>query len=83
VVQEVTIEPYEKNGEKWGGFFLKILLLFLPTTLYCKIKNPQVVHFLYSKKSNELSAVANRILEEGFENSIAKSNGQESAYGNY
>lgn len=59
-LQEVIVEPYEKNGwEKWGIFFMEN---FMGTTAFsqdCKLLNKEVIKFRMNKKENILKAVAN------------------------
>lgn len=58
-LQEVVLEPFEKNGwDKWGKFFMEN---FIGTTEYaedCVIKNKEVIRFRNSKKENRLTAIA-------------------------
>lgn len=58
-LEEVVIEPYEKNGwEKWGKWFTDN---FLGTSAYsrdCRIKNPDVLKFRNSKRTNSLTVTA-------------------------
>jgi hypothetical protein len=58
-LQEVVLEPFEKDGwQKWGKFFLDN---FIGTNEYaedCVIKNKEVIRFRNSKKENRLTAIA-------------------------
>jgi hypothetical protein len=58
-LEEIIIEPYEKNGwEKWGKWFTEN---FLGTSEYgqdCRIKNPDVLKFRNSKRTNDLTVTA-------------------------
>ncbi len=58
-LQEVIVEPYEKNGwEKWGSFFIEH---FIGTSAYasqCKLLNKDVIKFRFNKKANTLKAMA-------------------------
>jgi len=62
-LQEVIVEPYEKNGwEKWGDFFMQN---FMGTTAFyqdCKLVNKETIKFRLNKKENILKAVANEQL---------------------
>jgi hypothetical protein len=55
----VFVEPDEKDGwNRWGKFFLDN---FIGTTAYsedCRLKNPEVLRFRYSKKTNRLTVLA-------------------------
>lgn len=63
-LQEVVVQPYEKNGwEKWGQFFLDNLIGTTEYAADCKLKNPQVVKFRYDKKAHIISAYADEPLE--------------------
>ncbi len=63
VLDEVIVEPYDKNGwEKFGVFFVEN---FIGTSAFaedCKLLNKQVVKFRYSKKRNTLQAFADEPL---------------------
>jgi hypothetical protein len=58
-LQEVIVEPYEKNGwEKWGIFFIE---KFIGTTAFakdCKLLNKEVVKFRHNRKNNILQVMA-------------------------
>lgn len=59
VLQTVVIEPYEKDGwEKWSQFFLESFIGTSSNAKECTIKNPGIIRFRNSKKTNELSAYA-------------------------
>lgn len=58
-LEAVIIEPYEKDGwEKWGRWFTEN---FIGTSEYsrdCRIKNPEVLRFRNSRKTNKLTVIA-------------------------
>ncbi|HCL04535.1 MAG TPA: hypothetical protein DHW64_00520 [Chitinophagaceae bacterium] len=59
ILDEVIVEPYEKNGwEKYGQFFLDNFIGTSALAKDCKLKNPQTVRFRYNKKENILRAFA-------------------------
>jgi hypothetical protein len=59
-LQEVIVEPYEKNGwEKWGSFFMENFIGTSAFSRDCKLLNKDVIKFRFSKKSNTLKAIAN------------------------
>ncbi len=62
-LQEVIVEPYEKDGwEKWKTFFIEN---FIGTSAYaadCKLLNREVIRFRFSKKNNTLQAFADEPL---------------------
>lgn len=62
-LQEVIVEPYDKDGwEKWGRFFLDN---FIGTSVYaynCKLLNKDAVKFRFSKQKNTLQAFADETL---------------------
>jgi hypothetical protein len=63
ILQTVIVEPYEKDGwEKWGKLFLESFIGTSANALNCTIKNKEVIHFRNSKKTNELSAIADEPL---------------------
>lgn len=63
VMETVVVEPYEKDGwEKWGKFFLESFIGTTANSLSCTIKNKNVIHFRNSKKTNELTAIADEPL---------------------
>jgi hypothetical protein len=57
-LQEVIVEPFDKNGwEKWGSFFIEN---FIGTSAFasdCKLLNKDVVKFRHNKKNNTLKAI--------------------------
>lgn len=59
-LQEVIVEPYDKNGwERWGDFFIEN---FIGTSAFardCKLLNRDVIKFRFSKKKNKLEVIAN------------------------
>lgn len=62
-LEEVIVEPYEKNGwEKWGTFFIDYLIGKTPNALDCKLLNKEVVKFRFKKKENVLRAFADEPL---------------------
>jgi hypothetical protein len=58
-LETVIIEPFEKDGwQKWGRWFIEN---FLGTSEYgrdSRIKNPEVLKFRNSRRTNELTVVA-------------------------
>lgn len=63
LMKTVVVEPYEKDGwEKWGRFFLENFIGTSSNAQDCKISNTNVIHFRNSKKTSELSAVADEPL---------------------
>lgn len=59
ILQEVIVEPYEKNGwEKYGQFFLDNFIGTSALAKDCKLRNPQTIRFRYNKKENVLRAFA-------------------------
>lgn len=59
-LQEVIVEPYEKNGwEKWGSFFMENFIGTSAFSRDCKLLNKEVIKFRFSKKNNTLKAIAN------------------------
>ncbi|HEY1018338.1 MAG TPA: carboxypeptidase-like regulatory domain-containing protein [Sediminibacterium sp.] len=59
-LQEVIVEPYEKNGwEKWGSFFMENFIGTSAFSTDCKLLNKEVIKFRFSKKNNTLKAIAN------------------------
>lgn len=59
ILDEVIVEPYEKNGwEKYGQFFMDNFIGTSALSKDCKLKNPQTVRFRYNKKENTLRAFA-------------------------
>lgn len=62
-LQEIVVEPYDKNGwEKWGNFFKNNLIGKTPNSFDCELKNPEVVKFRFKKKENILKAIADEPL---------------------
>lgn len=58
-LQNVVVEPYEKDGwEKWGDFFLQHFIGTTSLSKDCRILNYKTLHFRNSKKRNELSVTA-------------------------
>jgi hypothetical protein len=59
-LQEVIVEPYEKNGwDKWGSFFMENFIGTIPFAKDCKLLNKELIKFRFSKKNNILQAFAN------------------------
>ncbi|MFN3666087.1 MAG: carboxypeptidase-like regulatory domain-containing protein, partial [Sediminibacterium sp.] len=59
ILQEVIVEPYEKNGwDKYGKFFLDNFVGTSAFAKECKLKNPETIRFRYNKKENILRAFA-------------------------
>jgi hypothetical protein len=59
-LQEVIVEPYEKNGwDKWGSFFMENFIGTIAFAKDCKLINKELVKFRFSKKNNILQAFAN------------------------
>lgn len=58
-LQEVIVEPFDKNGwERWGDFFIEN---FIGTSAFardCKLLNRDVIKFRFSKKKNKLEVIA-------------------------
>lgn len=58
-LQEVVVEPYEKNGwEKWGQFFMDNFIGTHAFAKSCSFRNSKIVKFRFSKKKNTLEAFA-------------------------
>ena len=58
-LQEVTVEPYEKNGwDKWGSFFIENFIGSSAFATDCKLQNHGMVKFRFNKKQNTLKAFA-------------------------
>jgi hypothetical protein len=58
-LENVVIEPYEKDGwNRWGRFFIESFIGTSSTASNCIIKNPEVIHFRNSKATNEITATA-------------------------
>lgn len=58
-LQEVIVGNYDKNGwEKWGDFFMEMLIGNTPNAMKCRLMNKDAVKFSYSKKENILRAYA-------------------------
>ena len=57
ILQEVVVEPYEKNGwERYGKFFIENFIVTSALAADCKLKNPETIRFRYNKKENILRA---------------------------
>lgn len=62
-LEEVVVRNYDKNGwEKWGDFFMEMLIGKTPNALNCKLLNKGAVMFQFSKKENILRAYASEPL---------------------
>lgn len=60
---EVVVRNYDKNGwDKWGDFFMEMLIGKTPNALNCKLLNKEAVMFQFSKKENILRAYASEPL---------------------
>lgn len=63
-LQEVIVGNYDKNGwDKWGEFFMEMLIGKTPNALECKLLNKNAVKFRYNKKDNVLYAYADEPLK--------------------
>lgn len=59
VLQEVVVEPYEKNGwDRYGKFFMENFIGMSALAADCKLKNPETIRFRFNKKENILRAFA-------------------------
>lgn len=59
ILDEVVVEPYEKNGwERYGKFFMDNFIGTSALAADCKLKNPETIRFRYNKKENILRAFA-------------------------
>lgn len=62
-LQEVVVEPFEKNGwERWGKFFLENFIGVSSHAKLVKLKNPGAVRFRHNKRTNTLNAYADEPL---------------------
>ncbi|HEY0355235.1 MAG TPA: carboxypeptidase-like regulatory domain-containing protein, partial [Flavisolibacter sp.] len=58
-LENLTIEPFEKNGwDKWGVFFTENFIGTSSNALDCRILNKEAIKFRHSKKYNQLVAIA-------------------------
>ncbi len=58
-LQNVVVEPYEKDGwEKWGTFFIENFIGRSANAKRCSIKNFKTLRFRNSKKKNLLTVTA-------------------------
>lgn len=58
-LQEVIVANYDKNGwDKWGDFFMEMLIGKTPNALDCKLLNKDAIKFIFNKKENILRAFA-------------------------
>lgn len=63
-LQEVIVGNYDKNGwDKWGEFFMEMLIGKTPNALECKLLNKNAVKFRFNKKDNVLNAYADEPLK--------------------
>ncbi len=63
ILDEVIVEPYEKNGwDKYGQFFMDNFIGTSALAKDCKLKNPKTVRFRYNKKESILRAFADEPL---------------------
>jgi hypothetical protein len=63
VLDEVVVEPYEKNGwEKYGTSFIESFIGRSAFAHDCKLLNKETVKFRFSKKHNTLQAFADEPL---------------------
>lgn len=59
ILDEVVVEPYEKNGwDLYGKFFIENFIGTSALAANCKLKNPETIRFRFSKKENILRAFA-------------------------
>ena len=62
-LENVTVEPYlEESWDKWGLLFTTNFIGSAPNARNCKIRNPDVIHFRYYKKSDRVTAYADEPL---------------------
>lgn len=58
-LEEVVVGNFDKNGwDKWGDFFMEMLIGNTPNAMDCRLLNKKAVKFSYSKKENILRAYA-------------------------
>ena len=60
-MEEVVIRASNEvtdGWEKYGDFFLENFIGSTPNAAHCTLKNPQVLHFYYYKKSDKLKVLA-------------------------
>jgi hypothetical protein len=58
-LENLVIEPFEKNGwEKWGLFFTQNFIGTTSQATTCRILNKEVIKFRHSKSTNKLTAIA-------------------------
>lgn len=63
ILDEVVVEPYEKNGwERYGKFFMDNFVGTSALAADCKLKNPETIRFRYNKKENILQAFADEAI---------------------
>jgi hypothetical protein len=59
----VTVEPFLKDGwQTWGQTFIENLIGTTDFASRCTIKNKEVIRFRFSRKKNELTAIADEPL---------------------
>lgn len=62
-LQEVIVEPYEKDGwDKWGKTFMDNFMGTSSFASECTLKNPEAVHFRFNRKINQLKVTADEQL---------------------
>jgi len=62
-LDEVVLEPYEKNGwDKWGSFFIEQFIGTSDFGKQCKLLNSSIVKFRFNKKRNILTAYADEAI---------------------
>jgi len=63
VLNEVIVEPYEKDGwTKWGNFLMENFIGTSENAANCIFRNKEVIRFRFSKKNNTLKAFADEPL---------------------
>lgn len=56
-LQEVIVEPYDEDGwEKWGRYFNAHFIGNSALAADCKLLNPEVIKFRFSRKNNSIRA---------------------------
>ena len=62
-LQEVIVEPYDKDGWKnWGGYFITHFIGNFSLIKNCRLLNPDAVKFRFNNKKNTLRAFAHEKL---------------------
>ena len=63
ILQEVIVEPYDKNGwENWGKIFMDNFIGNTPFASDCELLNKDALKFRFSRKNNLLKVSANERL---------------------